>query len=85
MPRAQVLHPALTPTLSADSGGLTLRLQGDAAVTLDLAPGEEGAGVLAQGFLEASNVDVVQEFVDIFPSGDKGLLLMGAVGTGKTG
>jgi DNA replication protein DnaC len=26
----------------------------------------------------------VQEFIDLYPSGDKGLLLMGAVGTGKT-
>jgi len=28
--------------------------------------------------------NAVQEFIDVFPTGDKGLLLMGSVGTGKT-
>ena len=32
----------------------------------------------------AKAVRSVQEFVDLFPSTDKGLLLMGPVGTGKT-
>jgi DNA replication protein DnaC len=32
----------------------------------------------------AKTLRAVQEFVDTFPSGEKGLLLMGAVGTGKT-
>ena len=32
----------------------------------------------------AKTLRAVQEFVDLYPSGDKGLLLMGSVGTGKT-
>ncbi len=32
----------------------------------------------------AKTLRAVQEFVDLFPAGDKGILLMGAVGTGKT-
>ncbi len=32
----------------------------------------------------AKTLRAVQEFVDLFPAGDKGLLLMGPVGTGKT-
>jgi DNA replication protein DnaC len=32
----------------------------------------------------AKTLRAVQEFVDTFPSGEKGLLLMGSVGTGKT-
>jgi DNA replication protein DnaC len=32
----------------------------------------------------AKTLRAVQEFVDLYPSGEKGLLLMGSVGTGKT-
>jgi DNA replication protein DnaC len=32
----------------------------------------------------AKTLRAVQEFVDLYPTGDKGLLLMGSVGTGKT-
>ena len=33
-----------------------------------LQPGQEGSGTLAQGFLEASNVEVVNEMIDLISS-----------------
>jgi flagellar basal-body rod protein FlgG len=50
--------------LAADSGGVyrTTELTGDPTYSL---PGVDGAGTLAQGFLEGSNVRMVDEMVNL--------------------
>lgn len=53
--------------LRALGGNLFVETEGS-GVPIQGPPGEDGIGTVQQGFLEASNVDVVQEMVDLIAS-----------------
>jgi flagellar basal-body rod protein FlgG len=50
--------------LAALGGNLFEQTEASGEPTIDT-PGEEGLGVIRQGFLEAANVDVVKEMVNL--------------------
>lgn len=46
-------------------GGNLFKESATSGTSLEVTPGEEGSGTMMQGFLERSNVDVVQELVNL--------------------
>ena len=62
---AQPFDVLLNPAGMTSLGSNMLQATAASGEPLNLRPGEQGAGTLAQGFLESANVKAVEEMIDM--------------------